>query len=230
MARLPRLHAAGFAQLVSMQLLNPSKLALNPFADHYRDLFVWLGLAATREGVSVHGWSITPMGVLLLATPMHEKSLSALVQSMGRNLAAQLKTGRVFSGRYRSMIPQPGVWVLPALLWLERAPLREGLTTDPEAWPWSSAQVHTGAAPGSPPTWFQPHPDYWACGNTPFDRQAVYRQRLTEGASQTIELQIERCLHGQWGLGEPAFLSDLEKMTHRRVSPAPRGRPRKNTT
>jgi len=226
MARLPRLHATGFAQLISMQLLNQPSLSSNSPPSHYRDLCVWLGLAATREGVSLHGWAITPQKILLLATPMHEKSIPSLVQSVGRNLAAQLKTGRVFSGRYRSTIPQPGVWVLPSLIWLEREPLRAGLTTDVEAWPWSSAQAHTGSA-GTPPAWLHPHPDYWACGNTPFDRQAVYRERLNEGGSRAIEKQIESCLHGQWGLGDSAFLSELGKMTHRRVSPAPRGRPRK---
>lgn len=232
MARLPRLHATGFAQLVAMQLRSPGQSHL--FSDssllgdlHFRHLFGWLGKAALQEGAAIHGWSLTPKAIYLLATPSHDKCIPSLVQSLGRNLAAQLKTGSVFSGRYRSMIPQPGLWVLPSLIWLERQPLREELTTDPEAWPWSSARVHTGA-PGIPPSWFQPHPDYWACGNTPFDRQAFYRRRLLEGARRIEEKQIEYALHGQWGLGETLFLTELEKMTHRRVSPAPRGRPRKS--
>ena len=230
MARLPRLHASGLAQLVSMQLRLPALHATESLGDHhYRQLFVWLGQSATREGVAVHGWSITPRAIQVLVTPSHERSIPALVQSLGRNLAAQLKVGSVFSGRYRSMIPQPGLWVLPTLLWLERQPLREELTLDAEAWPWSSARAHTGA-PGTPPTWFQPHPDYWACGNTPFDRQAAYRKLLSEGARPTIDRQIEYCLRGQWGLGDSTFLLELEKISQRRVSPAPRGRPRKAIT
>lgn len=226
MARLPRLYAAGFAQLVSMQLRSASELAPQSISEHYRDVFTWIGSGATREGVTLHGWSMTSQRIYLLATPDHEKGIPALVQSIGRNLAAQLKTGRIFSGRYRSMIPQPGVWVLPTLLWLERQAVRESLTSDPEAWPWSSAQVHTGA-PGTPPTWFQPHPDYWACGNTPFDRQASYRQQLIEGTRRAVEEQIESSLRGQWGLGDASFLDELSKIAQRRVSPAPRGRPRK---
>lgn len=230
MARLPRLHASGLAQLVSMHLRLPALPATETLGDHhYRQLFVWLGQAATRESVAIHGWSITPRAIQILVTPTHERAIPALVQSLGRNLAAQLKVGSVFSGRYRSMIPQPGLWVLPTLLWLERQPLREGLTLDAEAWPWSSARAHTGA-PGTPPVWFQPHPDYWACGNTPFDRQAAYRKLLLEGASPPIERQIENCLRGQWGLGDSTFLRELEKISQRRVSPAPRGRPRKVLT
>ena len=228
MARMPRFYAAGFAQLVAIQFRSQSESENLIFNDPlFRELLLWIGDAVPREGVRLHGWSLTPRGIYLLATPSHEKSIPKLVQSLGRNLAAALKIGTVFSGRYHAMIPQPTRWVLPALIWLERQPVREGLTEDPVDWPWSSARAHTGIS-GIPPKWFHPHPDYWACGNTPFDRQAVYRRQLLEGSSQAIEHQIQACLRSQWALGETSFLIDLEKVTQRRVSPGVRGRPRKS--
>jgi putative transposase len=228
MARLPRLYAAGYSQLISIQLREPSQHAFPAFGDHhYRSLVSWIGFSSARDAVNIHGWSITPRHIYILASPGHPKSIPALVQSLGRNLAAELKSGGVFSGRYHSMIPQPGRWVLPALIWLESQPVREQLTADPEGWPWSSARSHTGA-PGVPPSWFNPHPDYWACGNTPFDRQAAYRQLLFKGNAPALDLQIEACLRGQWALGDTPFLSDLEKITLRRPQPGARGRPRKN--
>jgi len=228
MARLPRLYAAGFAQLIAIQLREPSQPALQPLGDHhYRSLLTWLGQSSLRDGVRIHGWSLTPRSIYILASPAHNKSIPALVQSLGRHLAAELKVGSVFAGRYHSLIAQPALWVLPTLIWLESQPAREGFTNDAETWPWSSARSHTGA-PGVPPSWFAPHPDYWACGNTPFDRQAAYRQRLAKGNTSGVDRQIEACLRGQWALGDTAFLTELEKMTPRRPRPGARGRPRKH--
>ena len=227
MARQPRLYASGYAQLISIQFTSSAQQALqSPTHQHYRDLFSWLGQSAYDCQTTIHGWSVTPQCILLLATPAHDKSLPSLVQALGRKLAPQVNTGSVFSGRYHSMIPQPGRWVLAALLWLEHQPIREVLVTDAEAWPWSSAPIHSGAT-GQSPSWRQPHPDYWHCGNTPFDRQANYRLRLTEGLPASSALQITNALKGQWALGDDSFIFELQKTASRRVTPNARGRPKK---
>ena len=44
-------------------------------------------------------------------------------------------------------------------------------------WRWSSAQQHVGSV-GRLTPWLVDHPDYWACGNTPFDRQARYKKAM----------------------------------------------------
>lgn len=227
MARQPRLYAEGYAQLISVDFSESTRRTLQPFnAQPYPDLTNWLGKLAPTHLVSIHGWSITPRGLLLLATPEHSAGLSSLVQALGRNLAAQLRTGSVFAGRYHSTIPQPGQWVLPSLLWLEQQPLRERLIEDAEFWPWSSARAHTGA-PDSVYSWLVPHPDYWLCGNTPFDRQAIYRKKLSEGLPSEAEQKIAACLRGQWALGDDLFMGDLQKTATRRVQPGVRGRPKK---
>jgi putative transposase len=227
MARQSRLYASGYAQLVSIQFTSPAQQALQPpLNQHYRDLMRWLGQSAPANQALIHGWSITPRCILLLATPKHDKSLPGLVQSLGRKFAPHLKFGSVFSGRYHSMIPQPNRWILPALIWLEHQPVREMLVHDAEAWPWSSAPIHSGATNQSP-QWLQPHPDYWQCGNTPFDRQANYRQRLVEGLPASSALHITNFLKGQWALGEDSFIFELQKVATRRVTPNARGRPKK---
>jgi putative transposase len=185
----------------------------------------WLGENAKQCCVAVHGWSITPKAILLLATPQDALGISKLIQSLGRHLAATLKTGAVFSGRYRSTLLEPGVWVLPALLWLERQCVREQCATDPELWTWSSVPTHTEST-GATSIWLKPHLDYWACGNTPFDRQATYRQRLQNGNVQAVDIAIEKALRGQWPLGSEAFLNAISPLSTRRVRPAKRGRPR----
>ena len=227
MARQPRLYAEGYAQLISVDFSESTRRSLQSFnAQPYPDLTSWFGNLASVHSVSLHGWSITPRCLILLATPENPSSLPSFIQALGRNLAAQLKTGSVFAGRYHSTIPQPGRWVLPSLVWLEQQPLRERLIEDAEFWPWSSARAHTGSM-DAVYSWLVPHPDYWLCGNTPFDRQASYRMKLSEGLTSEADKQITTCLRGQWALGDKSFLDELQKTATRRVQPGTRGRPKK---
>ena len=227
MARLPRLYAPGLPQLVQANFAAPLAAPSQPVpVDILNQLGVWLGESAHRQRVAVHGWLLATDRVLLLATPQDEDGLPRLMQTLGRNLAARMRNGRVFAGRYHSALVEPGVWVLPALVWLESAPLRAAQPHDPERWPWSSAANHTGATAAGA-TWLSDHKDYWTFGNTPFDRQANYRRMLGEGLSRMQEEQITRAISGQWALGSAAFLHSLDQTASRRVAPGKRGRPRK---
>ncbi|GAB1847871.1 hypothetical protein MyNCGM683_27280 [Achromobacter xylosoxidans] len=133
----------------------------------------------------------------------------------------------MFAGRYRSALLEPGAWVLPALVWLETYPVRSGASQDPDSWPWSSASSHTGNTTAAPAQWQSDHADYWACGNTPFDRQANYRKRLQDGLSREETQRIDQAVSGQWALGGPSFIASLAHTASRRVAPGQRGRPRK---
>jgi len=199
-------------------------------AELLNQLATWLGDAAQRHRVAIHGWMLTTDRIILLATPVDEEGLPRLMQTLGRNLAAKLRSGRVFSGRYRSALLEPGIWVLPALVWLETYPVRMAAIHDPEAWPWSSAGHHVGNPNAATPSslLLTDHADFWACGNTPFDRQANYRRRLQEGLSHDHIQQIDRAVSGQWALGGEAFISTLSHTASRRVTPGQRGRPRKS--
>ena len=132
MARLPRLYAPGLPQLVQANFIQPLAAASQPApADILNQLATWLGESAQRHRVSVHGWLLANDRILLLATPADEEGLPRLMQTLGRNLAARLRGGRVFAGRYRSALLEPGAWVLPALVWLETYPVRSGASQPP---------------------------------------------------------------------------------------------------
>ncbi|MYZ42219.1 hypothetical protein [Schauerella aestuarii] len=227
MARLPRLYAPGLPQLVQANFVHPLATASQPTpADILNPLMGWLGEAGAKHKVAVHGWLLATDRILLLATPTDEDGLPRLMQTLGRNLAARLRSGRVFAGRYRSALIEPGTWVLPALVWLETYPARAQPPHDPENWPWSSAAGHTGGL-HSASHWLADHADYWACGNTPFDRQANYRRRLAEGLSRSDLARIDQAVLGQWALGGASFIDSLSHVASRRVAPGRRGRPPK---
>jgi putative transposase len=227
MARLPRLYAPGLPQLVQANFVSPLATPSQPVpADILNQISVWLGEAAVKHRVAIHGWLLAGDRVLLLATPSDDEGLPRLMQTLGRNLAARLRGGRVFAGRYRSALVEPGAWVLPSLVWLETYPVRSAAASDAESWPWSSAGGHTGMQHAAA-SWVADHADYWACGNTPFDRQANYRRTLQDGLSREDVQRIDRAVMGQWALGGTGFIAGLSSTASRRVAPGRRGRPRK---
>jgi putative transposase len=226
--RLSRLYAPGLPQLVKADFAH--HLADNwlqlPEDVPYEPIVRWLAEHAQLQGVRVHAWSITPTAISLVVTPAHRQSISKLIQAVGRHLSAQLRAGSVFASRYRNAIIEPGVWVLPCLLWVEQQPLLLDRVSDATAWRWSSAGVHVGA-PEQACVWLHDHHDYWACGNTPFDRQAAYKARINDGLSGAQSQQIQAALQGQWVLGSEAFVQGLAHVVSRRASPGRRGRPAK---
>lgn len=227
MARLARLYAPDMPQLVQARFAYPLAHPADPTPlDPLNQLTTWLRECALEQQVTVHGWALLYDQLVLLATPATRHGVSRLVQAIGRRFATRLASGRVFESRYRSALIQPGLWVLPALVWLDNLPVQHGYVEKAESWPWSSACYHTGLNL-QPHTWANDHPDYWQLGNTPFDRQAVYRKRLAEGLGSSQRQRIESALFGQWALGEDTFLHKLSAQATRRVTPAPRGRPRK---
>lgn len=221
MARMARLFCPDTPHLLQISLLPAAHPVGVPDLNAWADILVqtW-----QSQKLAVHGWALTPEEILLLTTPPSAAALRALVQRLGRLLARQRGGGAVFAGRYHSCLLEPGRWVLPGLIWLENLPVRQGLATEGEYWRWSSARAHTGFDIASP---IQMHPDYWRCGNTPFDRQAGYRERMHAGLAASEETQLLAALQGQWALGSPAFIAQIEAHGTRRASPRPRGRPRR---
>jgi putative transposase len=228
MARLPRLYAPRIPQLVQAEFAQLLAAPTDPAPQaELNQLLAWLRQDAREYEVAVHGWLLLNDRIALLATPTDAQSLSKLMQALGRRMAARMRHGRVFAGRYRSALIEPGRWVLPALIWLESLPVQMQYVDKAESWPWSSAAEHIGAH-----TQYDAlatdHIDYWQDGNTPFARQAKYRERMAQGLSAAQHRRIEQALFGQWVLGEPEFLAQLESRASRRIAPAPRGRPRKS--
>ncbi|MGB3423215.1 MAG: hypothetical protein WBF84_00750 [Castellaniella sp.] len=244
MARLPRLYAPRVPQLVQARFARPLAPADAPAPAAALDrIGGWLaeetgraaatpnaghaGSAAIAGTVALHAWVVLPDRITLLATPGDETALSRLMQALGRRMGSGLVRARVYAGRYRNALLEPGRWVLPAMIWLESLPVSTGQVGAATQWPWSSAAEHAGLSSGGARPILTDHPDYWREGDTPFARQAAWRNRLATGPGESQSLPIEAALSGQWALGEKIFLTHLGRLASRRVSPAPRGRPRK---
>lgn len=219
MARLARLYAPEIPQLLQARFMPEGT---GP-ARSLERVTHWMVDELRGKAIAVHAWAVLPDRWVALATPGGPRDLPRLVQGLGRRLAGDWG-GAVFAGRYHSSLVEPGRWVLRAMVWLESLPVQQGLVAEAEQWKLSSAAGHTGAGTSAMLT---DHTDYWASGNTPFDRQASYRRALHDGLGHATRQTIEAALHGQWALGEPGFIQSLETGT-RRAAPAKRGRPKKS--
>lgn len=225
MARLVRLYAPETCHLVQAHLL---PYILKHMQAVRPRLLEWLEQAAARYQLATHAWSLTDSEIFLLCTPQNERSVSCVMQALGRNLAAHLQQGAVFNGRFRSCLVEPGEHILASMVWMEMHVHHVQGIQEPERLPWTSAGWHTGEQLREIP-WLQDHMDYWHLGNTPFERQARYRELCQEGLSATMIERIEQTLRGQWVLGHADFLQAIAQVASRRVTPGRRGRPRKET-
>jgi putative transposase len=232
MARQPRLCSPGNAHLVQLQ----ATPGVQPLADAaQRDQFLrWMRDGLQAGALRLHAYAVLPQAVWLLLTPQTAAQLSTFVQGLARRTSRALGRASpdpapVWAGRFRSAVVQPGQWELAAMVWIDRAAERADSLAAAD-WRWSSRAAHCGEAQvgsGAPPLSLPAV--YWALGNTPFEREAAYRERLRQGLERATESALERALRSGTAVGDSAFLQQIEASSGRRVLPAPRGRPRKSS-
>jgi len=225
-ARLARLALPGYPHLVSHRAGARDLIVDDEDA---RRLLQELRQALLDADVALHGYTLLPRGLWLLATPVDAGGLGRAMQSIGRRFVRwvndrRAEHGGIFSGRYRAAPIEPDAGSLRALAFVDTMPLRAvpGVTLD--QYSWSSCRVHLGLAS-------DPHlgtlPAYWALGNTPFDRQAAYRRLLDTGVGANETTRFAQALAGGWVVGSPGFVRQIEAQCSRRPQPARPGRPRR---
>ncbi len=225
MARLARLYVPGMPQLVVQRGINRQVLFNDP-AD-FQAFRLWLRDAAREHGVALHAYVLMPDHFHLLATPPDERATGRMLQSVGRRYVAyfnrrNVRTGTLWEGRYRSTVVDPARYLIAVMRYLELNPVRAGLAAEAAKYPWSSCAHHVGIAPDLLIT---DHAVYWALGNTPFERQAQYRQALDEPLVAPVLARIRAAGHKGWMLGDQDFIAAQAPNASRRPAIAARGRP-----
>jgi putative transposase len=178
-----------------------------------------LAEAARAERVQVHAYALLPQELQLLATPTEPGALGRLMQALGRRYVSAYNRrhghrGSVWDGRFRSAVVEPGRTRLAVLQ------LIDGQAAEPG---WTSCGPRTGGA--RDPLLSDP-PEWWALGNTPFEREAAYRAALLQGLPQPQALALRQAALGGWAAGSAAFAAQVAEATARPAQPRARGRPR----
>jgi putative transposase len=221
MARLPRLVVPGLAHYLILRGhsgLGPPGICSDAIdraalTDAMRE-------SAAQEGVQLHAYAMLHDELQLLATPEQPTSLGRLVQALGRRYVSAYnrrhqRRGTLWEGRFRCAVVEPGDMRLTVLL------LIDGLSNEPGI---TSASHRDG---GRRDSGLIDPPEVWQLGNTPFEREAAYRQRLATGLPGAVTEPMRRAALGGWALGASAFVANLAEQGNRPPSPRPRGRPRR---
>lgn len=220
MARLPRLELPGQTHYL-LQRAHSALGEVGVFADatDRRNFLAALMEAAKAEGVQVHAYALLAQELQLLATPTQAGALGRLMQALGRRYVSAYNRrhghrGSVWEGRFRCAVVEAGDQRLAVLQLVDGQSAEPGLT---------SASPRTGGP--RDPLLTDP-PEWWALGNTPFDREAAYRARLAQGLPQAQAQSLRQAALGGWVVGSPAFATQVAEATARPSQPRPRGRPR----
>lgn len=175
--------------------------------------------AARAESVQVHAYALLPQELQLLATPTAPGALGRLMQALGRRYVSAYNRrhhhrGSVWEGRFRCAVVEPGATRLAVLQLVDGQSAEPGLT---------SRGPRTGG-PHEP--LLTDLPEWWALGNTPFEREAGYRTRLLRGLPDVQALALRQAALGGWTAGSTSFATQVAEATARPAQPRPRGRPR----
>jgi putative transposase len=225
MARLPRLVVPHQPHLVLQYGIEP----IFRDVEDYSAFLAWLREAARLFKVAIHAYVLLPGRLHLLATPADQAGLGRMMQWLGRHYVPYFnrkysRAGTLWQGRFKATVIDPDRYFMIGSRYIELQPVLEGLAGAAWDYPWSSCAHHVGAKPD---TLITDHQSYWALANTPFGREAAYRG-LIEQALTSEEIAVVGAAESKgWALGTEQFKAALEKTGQRRVSPAKRGRHRK---
>jgi putative transposase len=225
MARLPRLTLPGYPHHV-IQRGNNRQPIFTSSADDQTLLDLLLENAKKFE-VAIHAYVLMSNHFHLLATPSTPDGLPQMMQAVGRRYVryfndTQHRSGTLWEGRYKSTVIQTDRYLLACMAYIDLNPVRAGLVTQPQDYPWSSHGHYVGRRIDKLIT---PHALFWELGNTPFAREAAYAQLVLNGISLVQQTALTDAALQGWALGEPDFVADLQKRTLRRVSKSSAGRP-----
>ena len=227
MARLPRVVVAEVPHHIT-QRGNARQTILATDADRLAYLELLRHYAGLHE-LSLLGYCLMSNHVHLVAIPRAVESLAqTLKYAHGRYAsywnACHASSGHVWQGRFYSCpLDESHVW--EALRYTELNPVRAGMVTAAEQWPWSSAGAHAGLAQAG-------------VSQDPLLAMELWRTRwtvsewceyLAAGASPTVVASLRRATHTGRPLGAEGFVTALEKTTLRLLAPQKRGRHRRGT-
>lgn len=216
MARLPRLALPGYAHYVIQRGHNGQQVFVDAAdRDAYRSALI---AAAGAEPVHVHALALLDGEVQMLVTPEDAGALSRFVQSVNRRFVAAFnrrhgRSGTLWDGRFRAAVVEPGPLRLQALVLVDGAAAAEHTTAGHRL---GGPRDRVAADP----------PEYWALGNTPFEREAAYRALLSEGVRTPTAEMLRRAALGGWAAGLPNAAHNGDE-GERPLTPRPRGRPRR---
>jgi putative transposase len=227
MARKARFVIPGYPQHLIQRGNNRQAIFVDD--DDRRRYLRLLNDAAREHQLAIHAYVLMGNHVHILATPGHQDALGRCMQSLGRSYVGWFnhrhqRSGTLWEGRFKANLIEADAYLLMCQRYIELNPLRAGLASGLLDHPWSSIAHHLGVRPDPLIT---DHPVFWQLGNTPFEREAVYRAWLEQGIAETELRRITEALMKGQVLVTADTLRRLQDTSQRDLIGKPRGRPAK---
>jgi putative transposase len=184
-----------------------------------------LGTLAPQFDCAVHAYVLMGNHVHLLLTPGTDEGASLLMANVGQRYVQYInrtyrRVGSLWQGRFRSCLVDTDSYFLRCQRYVELNPVRAGIVSRPEDYPWSS---HRANGLGVPDALVTPHACYFGLGADAGERQARYRSIVVE---QEFVDFVRKAASAGYAVGSDEFRSDLERRFGCRVGPGRNGRPR----
>lgn len=180
---------------------------------------------SAKHGCAIHAYCLMTNHVHLLLTPSEEKSCTALMRDLGARYvpyfnARHGRTGTLWEGRFRSCIAESARYVLACYRYIELNPVRARMVSCPEAYPWSSYPVNSGAR--SDPH-VAPHPEFDALGSERDVRHRAYRGLFEQELDEPLLAAIRDATNTGYPLASDTFKSRVLEPLGWKTAPAKPG-------
>lgn len=219
MPRIARIVAIGYPHHIT-QRGNYRQTVFTNDAE-YALYLKWLNEYAKKNSLAILAYCLMPNHVHFVAIPQKEYSLARTFNACHMRYSQYFNkkkklTGHLWQGRFFSCILDEN-YLYAAVRYIENNPVRAKLVKQPEDWKWSSARPHISEA-----TSILALDDAKKYLDIE-DWQEYLSQR--EDASAITKIR-GNTLSGK-PLGSKNFITKLEKFFGKRITPLPRGRPKK---
>jgi putative transposase len=176
----------------------------------------------------VHAYVLMPDHVHVLATPSNTDSIARVVQSIGRNYVQYFNecyggSGTLWEGRYRATVIDASAYMLDVSRYIELNPVRNRLVDKPQDYRWSS-YAHNALAKSD--EMISAAPQYAGLGASARDCAKAYRKLFKQKLSAAQVQEITDATMKGWVLGNSRFARKIEKLSGRRATQLPKGRPK----
>jgi putative transposase len=221
MPRLARTVAVGFAHHITQRGNNRKDVF---FVDDDRRVYLeLLKEQADKYSLELVGYCLMSNHIHIVAIPHEQDSLARAIGRTHFRYTQYInrfhrRSGHLWQGRFYSCaMDEWHFWL--AMKYIELNPVRARLCRKPWRYDWSSAAGHVDEKAVSEvlnlPRWYD------------MISAEEWRKELADGMSDSELGRVRLSTHTGRPLGSDSFLSKLEKLLGRRVSPLPVGRPRK---
>lgn len=151
------------------------------------------------------------------------------LQSVGRRYVQYFnfrheRTGTLWEGRYRATIVEAESYLFECMRYIELNPVRAGMVKHPREHVWSS---YLANAEGRADALVSRHRLYQGLGAEDSARREAYRALVRAPMDATIVQAIRDSTNKGWAMGSGRFKDKVEVLTDRRVTPLPKGRPKR---